>query len=57
MFTKDANRNTLKTAKLCDILLQFKITVFYLNIFLNVNSFCDGKNEFSAAITPVFSVT
>ncbi len=31
--------------------------VFYLNIFYNVVYFCDGKAEFSAAITPVFSVT
>ncbi len=45
-----------KTA-ICSILLQFKITDFYFNIFQNVIYSCDGKAEFSAAITPVFSVT
>ncbi len=27
----------------CEILLQFKLTVFYFNIFLNVIYSCDGK--------------
>ncbi len=40
-------------SKHCEILLQFKITVFCLNIFENVIYSCDGK----AAIIPVFSVT
>ncbi len=31
--------------------------VFYFKMFLNVIYFCDGKAEFSAVITPVFSVT
>ncbi len=41
--------------KHCDI-AQFKI-IIYFNIFWNVIYFCDGKAEFSAVITPVFSVT
>ncbi len=32
-------------------------TVFYFNIISNVIYFCDSKAEFSAVITPVFSVT
>ncbi len=39
------------------ILLQFQTTVLYFNILLNVIYSCDGKTEFSAAITPVCSVT
>ncbi len=35
------------------ILLQFKISVFYLNILSNVIYSCDGKVEFTAAITQV----
>ncbi len=31
-----------------EIILLFKITVFYLNIFLNVIYFCDFKAEFLA---------
>ncbi len=45
------------------VLLQFKITVFYFTFsiffyyFFYVIYYCDGKAEFSEAITPVFSVT
>jgi len=40
----------------CEILIQFKWMVFYLNILPNIIYFwC--KSEFSSAITPVFSVT
>jgi len=31
-------------------------TVFYFNIFKNVNYFCESKADFSAAITPVLNV-
>ncbi len=41
----------------CEILLQFKITVFYCNIYSNVIYSSDGKSEFSADITSVFIVT
>ncbi len=34
----------------CSILLQFKINVFYLNIFSNVIYSCDGKAGFSASL-------
>ncbi len=34
----------------CEVLLQFKITVFYLNIFLNVIYYCDGKAEISTSL-------
>ncbi len=41
-----------------EILLQFKITAFYLCLYvLKCNLFLWCKAEFSAAITPVFSVT
>ncbi len=39
------------------IILHFKITVSYCNIFSNVIYSCDEKAEFSTAITPVFSFT
>ncbi len=42
--------------KMVKILFIFKIVVLYLNIFLNQIFYC-GEGEFSAAITPVFSVT
>ncbi len=35
----------------------FRGTVLYLNIFWNVIYSCDGKAEYSAAITPDFNVT
>ncbi len=38
-------------------IIQFKRNVFYVNIFLNAIYSCDGKAEFLASITPVFSVT
>ncbi len=31
---------------MCEILLQFKITALYFNIFYNVIYSCDGKAEF-----------
>jgi len=40
----------------CEILLQFKTTVFYINIFYNVIYSSDESWIFSI-ITPVFSVT
>ncbi len=39
-----------------EMLLQFKIAVFYVNICYNVIYFCDQSCIFSI-ITPVFSVT
>jgi len=36
--------------------VKIKMTVFYYNI-LKIIYYCGGKAEFSAAITPVFSVT
>ncbi len=45
-----------KYSKNCEIILQFKITVFYVNIFQNVIYSCDQSWIFSI-ITPVFSVT
>ncbi len=48
--------NTVKQFN-CEILLQFKISVFYFNIFENIIYSCVGKAEFSAAITSAFSVT
>ncbi len=48
---KNANSNIVK-------LLQFNITMFFIVlIFVMVIYSCDGKTEFSASITPVFSVT
>ncbi len=41
-------KNTLK------LQLQFKITVFYFNMYYDVIDFSDDKAEFSAAITPTF---
>ncbi len=32
----------------CEILFQFKITVFYMNIFSNVIYSCDDKAEAAA---------
>ncbi len=43
--------------KYCEIVLQFKMTGFYFIMFWNVIYLWPGKAEFSAAITPVFSVT
>ncbi len=59
MFTKAAFIWYSKkySKKYFEIVLQFKRTVFYLNTFFNWIYFCDGKAEFSAAITSVFSVT
>jgi len=34
----------------CEILLQFKTTVFYFNTFLNVIHLCDGQSEFSTSL-------
>jgi len=34
----------------CEILLKFKITVFYLDIFQHVFYSCDGKAEFSVSL-------
>ncbi len=50
------SKNGLKTVILWNV-VTVEITVFYFNIFLNVIYSCDGKAEFSAVITPVFSVT
>ncbi len=36
------------------MLLQFKRTVVHMIIFLKVIYSCDGKVEFSAAVSPVF---
>ncbi len=47
----------IKKTVLLWILLKIKITVFYLNMFLNFIYSGDGNAEFSAAITPVFSFT
>jgi len=33
----------------CYILLKFKVTIFYLNIFEKIINSCDGKAAFSAA--------
>ncbi len=41
--------NTAKTV--VSIFLQYKITLFYFNIFSNVIYVCDGKAEFSTAIS------
>ncbi len=46
-----------KTKYNSEIILQFKITVSYINIYYNVIYSCDGKAEISAAITPVLSIT
>ncbi len=45
-----------KKSKNCEIILQFKISVFYVNICSVVIYFCDQSCIFSI-ITPVFSVT
>ncbi len=41
----------MKQSKNHNIVKYYKITVFYLNIFLNAIYSCDGKAEFSAAIS------
>ncbi len=53
MLTKVAySKNTENIQK-----ILFKMDLFYLNMFYNVIYSCDGKTEFSAAITSVFCVT
>jgi len=39
------------TVENLEIILQFKITGFYFNLFKNVIYFCDEKAEFSAFIS------
>ncbi len=39
------------------VILWNIITVFYSSIFSNIIYSCDGKAEFSAAVTAVFSIT
>ncbi len=48
-------KNTIRTV-ICEILLQFKIIFFCLNILSNVIYFCDLSCIISI-ISPVFSVT
>lgn len=38
-------------------ILSFKITVFYILIYLTIYFFSNGNTVFSAAITPVLSIT
>ncbi len=50
-------KNTVKTLLLWNTVTISSNSFFYFNILLNVIYYCDGKTEFSAAITPVYSVT
>jgi len=40
------HKKQTKNANLCEILLQFTITVFYFNVIYS----CDDKDTFSAAV-------
>ncbi len=50
-------KNTVRKVILWNIIIIQFFLHFYINIFLNVIYTCDGKDEFSAAITAVFGVT
>lgn len=40
-----------------ELVLHLEMTVLHCNVFYNVIYSCDGKAEFSASSTTVFSVT
>ncbi len=54
IYTNTLSLGVISCFKIC---FQYKITVFYLNIFYIVVYFYNGKAKFIAVITPVFNVT